>query len=166
MSLQRTLQRIREARANGTAPPKKLTPKHVGHASVFSNCGPNGERREHPTLYGLQWLCVLGLALEQLGIAWDSRVDATRWEFDECVNLHLQRPLRQEAAQPIVAMGEVVTPGQAAFPIAGGEWWTFRIPVGAVNNHDVAWALRAILGPKKADLVMRSSAGLQAIHGL
>lgn len=115
---------------------------------------------------GLQWLAILGEALVQLDIAWSSRVTVDRWEFDECVSLHLQKPVKTEVPRPIVAMGPVVTKAVQEASIRGGEWWTFRIPIGAVNSHDVRWTLRAILGERKSELVMQSSLGLQAINGL
>lgn len=165
--VQLELERIRAERKAGKPRKKKLTPKPERETAVFSNCGPHGERREHPTMLGIHWLTLLGLALEKLEIAANSRVDVSQWETDGCVSIHLQRPIFRTIPAPIVALGTRghVTTGEEKIMVGAGEWQSSRIPIEAINNHDARWVLRRILGPQHADLVQASSLELRAIQG-
>lgn len=167
-TLQQTLEGIRRDRKSGKRGPKRIAPKPEREQSVFSNCGPGGQRREHPNLTGTQWLFLLGEALRFLGIAWACRVSCEHWERDGCVSLYLQRPVLEEAgAQPIMLGALSGTMNLSTQPrmIGGGMWECYRIPVGAMNNRDKGAVLKAIMSPDRAAFVIASSVHLRAING-
>lgn len=107
--------------------------------SEFSKCGPGGQLREHPSMLGLRWLDTVGRALQIHGICLEHRVSAEDWESDGCVSLYLKRPLE----------GQLV--GVNGRPLGRTE--RYRIPVGAMNSHDMrAVASRCLTSAEKAAL--------------
>jgi hypothetical protein len=156
--LRDTLAEIRRGRGGKPGKPK-AAPK-PDYSSLHTEHG------EHPQVYALtQWLPLLATALCHIGVAADFRVGCGKWEQDGCVELKLQRWIKQTVSVPIVAGAGMVTTGQRQVPLRPGAWEVFKIPVGALNNHDIKWVLRSILGSSKADIVLADATLVRAIHG-
>lgn len=169
MAIQRKLERIRRSWKDGRPPRFWKKPQVPERAtSEHSKCGPNGEAREHPSVNGLRWLAMFGEALRIHGVCWASRVSAENWESDGCVSLYLQRVVHEE----VPALGVTVGPAGMRtaethqLPIGGGAWEKTRVPIGAMNNHDIRWVLSKVLEPKRTQLVMAGSHILRSLVGV
>jgi len=168
VALQRKLERIRRSWKDGR-PPKffKKTAPPPRAESEWSKCGPGGELREHPSIVGLRWLAMFGEALRIHGLVWSSRVSAEDWERDGCVSLYLQRVVKEEVPALAVSVGPagMRTAETHQVPLGGGAWEKTRVPIGAVNNHDIRWVLAKVTEPKTTPLVLASSHILRAMEG-
>jgi len=123
---------------------KRAAPRK--HETKRSNCGPNGELREHPLMVCIAWLHTLGQALILSGVCFDSKVDIKAWERDGCLGLQLQQ----------VVNGPLGT--------TGGLWENRRIPVEMVNAQDTRAVLRKLFEPTVADLVFVSNDSIRLLH--
>lgn len=160
-SLKEQLAEHRKQKAAGNYTRKLTSFGKVGETSYTED-----GHIEAPTIYGLKWLRFLGEALVNQGVVWRAQVGTEQWERSGKIRLSLQRIRHEEVAAPVIRAGlALVTPGTVKVPMGGGVWESRRIPIGAVNAHDTAYVLRAIMTPHEANVVMASNMQIKAMHG-
>jgi hypothetical protein len=161
LSLKEQLAEHRKQKAAGNYTRKLTTFGKVGETSYTED-----GHVEAPTIYGLKWLRFLGEALVNQGVAWRAQVGTEQWERRGTIRLSLQQIVSEEVQAPVIRAGlSLVTPGTVKVPMGGGVWESWHIPIGAVNAHDTAYVLRAIMSPKQADVVMAENIQIKAMHG-